>query len=142
MKLGRSGAWRCWPGRRVGEQIRDQLGKQAGRRAHQLPLFVLRILCQEVRQEFGVSEVLQARGVIGHDIGLSWDALGHVAVSVLPLVFCSKDTLLCRCPFSRDGFLGHSGLGGGVVHERGHSGALDWVAVRSGADLREHGGVF
>ena len=98
--------------------------------------------CEEKWDKNSESEVLQARGVIGHDVGLSWDALGHVAASMLPLVFCSKDTLLCRCPFSRDGFLGHSGLSGGVVHERGYSGALDWMAVGYVADLRKHAGVL
>ena len=41
VRLGHCGAWRCWLRRRAGEQIRDQPGKQAGRRVHQLPRFVL-----------------------------------------------------------------------------------------------------
>ena len=95
-----------------------------------------------MRQEFGVGEVLQARGVIGHDVGFSWDALGHVAVLVFSLVFCRKDALFGRRPFCCDGFLGHAGLGRGVVHERDYGGVLDWMPFGHGGDLSEHAGVL
>ena len=95
-----------------------------------------------MRQEFGVSEVLQARGVIGHDIGLPQDALGHVAVTVLSLVLRRKDAWLGRRTVGRDGLLAHAGLSRCVVNKSCCGGALDGVAFCHGADLGEHAGVF
>ena len=95
-------------------------------------------------QKFCVSEVLQARGIIGHDIGLPWDALGHVAVMVLvlALVLHREDALLGRHTVSRNGLLAHAGFSRGVVHEGCCGGALDGVALCCGADLGKHAGVF
>ena len=95
-----------------------------------------------MRQELGVSKVLQARGVISHHVGFSWDVLGHVAAPVLPLVFCREDALFGGRPLGCDSFLGHTGLGRRVVHERGDGGALHWMAGCCGADLGKHAGVL
>jgi len=52
----------------------------------QHPRLRLRIGLLEVLEESGVGEVLQARGVIRHDVGLSWEETSKVAVAVGSLV--------------------------------------------------------
>ena len=52
----------------------------------QCPRFGLRIGLFEVSEEGGVRQVLQARGVIGHDVRRSWKVEALVAVAVLALV--------------------------------------------------------
>ena len=47
---------------------------------------MLRIVLLEVSKESGVGEVLQAGGIICHDIEFSWEVGGQVAVAVLALV--------------------------------------------------------
>lgn len=37
-------------------------------------------------EEISVRQVLQTGGVVGHDVGVSWDVESHVAVAVLALV--------------------------------------------------------
>ena len=86
--------------------------------------------------------MLQARGVVGHDIGLPWDALCHVAVTVLLLVLRRKDSLLGRCTVCRDGLLADAGLRRGIVDEHSNGGAQDGVALCCGADLGKHAGVL
>ena len=61
--------------------------------------------------------MLQTRGIVGHNIGLPWDALCHVAVTVFPLVLSHKDALLGWHTVGRDRLLAHSGLSRGVVHK-------------------------
>ena len=46
----------------------------------------MRILLHEVREESGVRQFLETRGVVGHDIQPSWEEVSSVAVAVLPLV--------------------------------------------------------
>jgi hypothetical protein len=46
----------------------------------------LRISLLEVGEEQVVREVLEARGVIGHDVELSWEEVCEVAVAVEALV--------------------------------------------------------
>ena len=135
------GEW-SWLGSRGREQIRDQLGSRLGRRLEQLPRLVLRILRVEVRKEGRISEVLQAGSVVGHDIGLSWEVLGHMAVAVLPLVLSREDALLGWRTVGRNRLLTHLGLSRGVVHEGDCCRALDGVALCHGADLGEHAGVL
>ena len=96
----------------------------------------------EVGQEFGIGEMLQAQGIVGHDIGLPWDVLCHVAVTVVSLVLGSKDALLGGRTICRDGLLDHAGLRRGVLNKRSHGSALDGVVLCCGADLGEHAGVF
>ena len=40
----------------------------------------------EVREERGVRQVLQARGVVSHDVSRAWEVLGAMAVSMGALV--------------------------------------------------------
>ena len=56
----------------------------------------MRVVLFKVSQERSVSKVLQARGIVGHDVGLSWDEVSSVAVAVKALVFAGKVALVCR----------------------------------------------
>ena len=93
-------------------------------------------------QEFGICEMLQTRGIVGHNIGLPRDALHHVAVTVFPLVLRRKDALLGWRTIGRNCLLACSGLSWGVVHEGGCGGVLHRMASGHGANLSEHAGVF
>ena len=64
----------------------------------QFPGQRLLVVLFEVGQEGRICEVLQARGVVCHHIGFSWDILSHVAVAVLALVVTGKDALVSGCP--------------------------------------------
>ena len=55
-----------------------------------------------------VREVLQTRGVVGHNIGWSWDVEGLVAVAVPALVEAGVVAEVCGCPIGGDGPLGGS----------------------------------
>ena len=133
---------RCWPGWRAGEQIRDQLGNPVARRLYQLPRFVLRILCLEVREEFGIREVLQARSIVRHDVSFPWEVLQHMAVSVRALVFSCEDALFGGRPIRGDCLLVDSRVGQGVVHIGDYCPVGNRVSFCDGAHLREHAGVL
>ena len=79
--------------------------------------------------------MLQTRGIIGHNIGLPWDALCHVAAPVFPLVLSRKDALLGWRTVGRNCLIVHSGFSRGAIHEGGYCRALDGVALCNGADL-------
>ena len=46
----------------------------------------MRIALFEVGEEECIGEVLEARGVVRHDISLAWDVERGVVIAVLPLV--------------------------------------------------------
>ena len=103
---------------------------------------MLWILHLEVQEEFGISEVLQTRSIVGHDVGFPWEVLRHMAISVGALVFGSKDALFSGRPFRGDCFLVDSRVGRGIVHIRDYCPVGDRVAFCDGAHLCEHAGVF
>jgi hypothetical protein len=71
----------------------------------------------EVEKEGVIGEVLEARGVIGHDVGLSWEEVSEVTVAVGPLMIAGK-AAESRCgAWARDSALVYSGDGRGVVGE-------------------------
>ena len=55
----------------------------------QLPGCCLWIVLVKVVEEGSVRKVLQARGVVGHDVGVSWEVSGFVTVAVEALVQAS-----------------------------------------------------
>ena len=69
----------------------------------------------EVCKKGGVRKVLQARGIVGHDVRLSWDELPHMAVPVLPLVLTGEDALVSGGTFGRDSSFADSRDGRSVV---------------------------
>ena len=83
-----------------------------------------------MREEFGIGEVLQVRGIVGHHVGLPWDVLCHVAMAVLALVLSRKDALLGWRSVGGDCLLVHSGFCRGVIHECGNGDAVDRMARR------------
>ena len=52
----------------------------------QPPGCCLWIVLVKVVEEGGVGQVLQARGIVGHDVGVSWEVGRFVAVAVEALV--------------------------------------------------------
>ena len=93
-------------------------------------------------EEFRISEVLQAGGIVGHCVGLPWDVLGHMTVAVLALVLSRKDALLGRRSVGGNCFLVHLGFSRGVVHEGGNGDAADRVSHGNGAHLGKDAGVL
>ena len=55
----------------------------------QLPGCFLWIVLVEVCKEGGVRKVLQARGIVSHDVGVPWEVSGFVTVAVEALVQAS-----------------------------------------------------
>ena len=49
----------------------------------------LRIVLFEIGEQFSVRQMLQVRGVVGHDIEVPREETGQVAVSVVALVSAS-----------------------------------------------------
>jgi hypothetical protein len=50
----------------------------------------LRIFLLKEREEFGISEVLQAGSIVSHSILVAWEVEGVVVVAVLSLVDASE----------------------------------------------------
>ena len=69
----------------------------------------------EVGKKGSVREVLEARGIVRHDIGTPWDEEVCLAVAVFSLVSTSVVAEKGRRPVGGDRSLQHSGQGGGVV---------------------------
>ena len=69
-------------------------------------------------EERKVCEVLQSRGVIGHNIRRSREVEAHMAVAVLSLVLAREVTEVGRRSVAGHGSFRHSGKCGGVVHSR------------------------
>ena len=85
---------------------------------------------------------MKAGGIVGHHVGLPWDALGHLAAAVLALVLSSEDALLGRCSIGGDCLLVHSGFSRGVVCEGGCGDVANGVLHGDGAHLDEDAGVL
>ena len=68
-----------------------------------------------MEEEGGVSEMLEAGGIISHGIGRSWDVGGHMAIAVLALVGTGVGAEMgCRA-FRGDCTLPDAGDSGSVV---------------------------
>ena len=96
----------------------------------------------KVSEESSVREVLQARGVVGHDVGTSWDEEVSLAVSVFSLV--STGVIAekgCR-PVRGDRSLQHPGQGGGVISPVGDGGVADVVVVSHEGGLSQKTGLL
>ena len=69
----------------------------------------------EVREEGGIGEMLEARGVVCHDVHESWEKGRPVAVPVCPLVGASVVAQVRSCAVAGYGSFGYSGNYWGVV---------------------------
>ena len=71
----------------------------------------------EVSKEFRHGEMLQARGVVGHHVGLASDVVDFVAVAVVALVEAGRPAQVGRRCVGRNGTLTTAGHRGRVVRE-------------------------
>lgn len=95
----------------------------------------MRIVLVEVREESSVGELLEARGVVCHDIGRAWEVPSVVAVPVRALVLASVVAEVSSGAVTGDGSSGDSGDGRGVVRCRGDRGVGDVVRRGDNGDL-------
>jgi hypothetical protein len=67
-------------------------------------------------KEGGVCEVLQARGVVCHDVGFPWEEVCQVAVSVLALMGAGVVAKVGCQPVAGNCALGDTGYSWGVIN--------------------------
>jgi hypothetical protein len=102
----------------------------------------LRIHLFIVRKEGGIGEVLEAGGIIAHDIRRSWDVPGLVAVAVLALVEGSDVAELCGRTIIRDGAFVNPGPCRGVVGQVPQGGVGSVMGGTHEACLGDQGTVL
>ena len=94
-------------------------------------------------QERVIGEVLEARGVIGHDVGLPWEEGSEVAVSVRALMVTGEAAHSRRGSWAGgDSALVHPGDGWGVVGAVLEGGVADVMVAAHDVHLSKQGGVF
>ena len=81
----------------------------------QSPRSVLRIALLEVSKKGGVSKVLQARGIVSHDIGQPGKVEGGVTVAMFALMAAGEVAQVGRRAIRGDSAFAHPRDGGGVV---------------------------
>ena len=96
----------------------------------------------KVSEEGSVREVLQARGVVCHDVGTPWDEEVCRAVAVFSLVSTSVVAEKGRRPIGGDRSLQHSGQGRGVVSPIGDGGVAYVVMVSHEGGLSQETGLL
>ena len=96
----------------------------------------------EVRDERCVSEVLQARGIVGHPVGIPWDEVCYVTVSVLALVRACVVAQSSSGTVAGDGASADSGDRRRVVGEVGEGSIADRVTAGHQGDLSQEAGMF
>ena len=96
----------------------------------------------KVSEESSVREVLQARGVVCHDVGTSWDEEVCLAVAVFSLVSTGVIAEKGSRPVRGDRSLQHSRQGGGVVSPIGDGGVADVVMVSHEGGLSQETGLL
>ena len=84
----------------------------------------------EVGKEFRHGEMLQARGVVGHHVGLASDVGDFVAVAVVALVEAGRPTQVGRRGVGRHGPLSTAGHRWRVVGEAGEGDLAEVVDGR------------
>jgi hypothetical protein len=102
----------------------------------------LRISLFKVGKEFGVSEMLQAGGVISHSISISWVEKGEVAVAVLALVSAAVVAQLGGNSIRGHRSFVHSRDGGGVVAASANGAVGSVGLLGDEADLGKLAGLF
>ena len=89
----------------------------------------MRVQLLEVGKKGLVRQVLQARSVVGHDVGLSWDILSDVAVAVAALMVTRVYALVSGRTYGGGCAFVHSRDGRCVVTEREDGGVPGFVAL-------------
>ena len=83
----------------------------------------MRIPLFKVGEKESIGEVLEARGIVRHDVGLARDVERHVVVAVAALVLTSPVAEIAGSPVAGDSTLADTGHGGGRSRWRSwHSG--------------------
>ena len=83
----------------------------------------------EMGKKGSVREVLEARGIVRHDVGTPWDEEVRLAVLVLPLVGTGIVAEVGRGPVGGDRSFQHPRQGGGVVSPVRDGGVANVVVV-------------
>jgi hypothetical protein len=107
-----------------------------------LPWFGLRIYLLEVSKEGRVCEVLQAWGIVRHDVGVSWEEVRHVAVSVLALVSTGVVAEMGCRPIAGHGSFGDTGHRCGVVRSIGYGGVGNVMVLTGDGHLGKQTSLF
>ena len=102
----------------------------------------MRIALFKVREESSISEVLEARGVVGHAVAVSWEVRGKVAVAVIPLVQAGIATQVGGGSVGCDSPLSKPRHGGSIVREVFYGGVPDVVSGGHEVQLAEDAGLF
>lgn len=89
----------------------------------------------KVREEGSVREVLEARCVVGHVVGVSGEVLDSMVVTVGSLVVALVAAEQCRRACGGDSTLEDSGDRWGVVSEVEEAGVGDVMLLRHDVDL-------
>ena len=86
-------------------------------------------------EEGGVSELLKARGIVRHDVGVAREIVSFVAVAVESLVRAGVVAEMGSGPVGRDGALRGAGDGRGVVGAGGDGDIGDVLVMSQDQDL-------
>jgi hypothetical protein len=86
--------------------------------------------------------VLQARGIVGHAVGVAWEVLGPVTVAVELLVIARKPAQARRRARRGDRALPHPGDRRGVNREVLEGRVADVMSMRHEVDLHQKSRVF
>lgn len=107
-----------------------------------LPRERLQIGLFKVQEKLFISEMLEARGIVGHAIAVSWKEEGEVAVAVQALVQAAIAAKLSGHTIGCEGAFVHSGDSRGVV-TAGANGAVGYIGLLGNeAHLRELAGLL
>lgn len=86
--------------------------------------------------------MLQARGIVGHSVGVAWEVVGVVVVTMLSLVGAAIVAEHGRDPIGRDGTFVHARDSWGVVTASDDGAVADVGLLGEEADLRKLAGLF
>jgi hypothetical protein len=95
-----------------------------------------------VVKEGAICEVLQARSVVRHDVGLSWEEVRQVAVAVLVLMGAGVVAKMCRWPVTSNSALGDARHSRGVVRSVGQGDISDVMVMTDDGHLGEQSCLF
>ena len=84
----------------------------------------------EMSEQVSVREVLKARGVVGHHVGLSWEEVAHMAVAMSTLVVASVAAEPGASTIAGDGTFGKAGQCWCVVGAGSNGRVGDWEGSR------------
>ena len=124
------------------EQCRVQIGRELGWQREHSPWIRLRTVLFEVGKKGSVREMLEARGVVAHDVVRSWQVEGDVAVAVGSLVRAGDVAQEGGRSVARQGAFGDPGDSRGVIASVGDGGIGDVVGERHQRGLGHESTVF